>query len=642
MTRLDSLNPAQKEAVLHTEGPLLIVAGAGAGKTKTITERIVHLISKGVAGNAILAVTFTNKAAAEMRERVLGALGNPDRNEAPLISTFHSLGVRLIRENSRAIGVTQNFTITDESDGISYVKEALKELGLDPKQYEPRKIRSIISREKGNFTTQGEFAGKAQTYLEKIVANVWQRYETSLKKENSLDFDDLLLKTVLLLEEHADIRAHYQNLWKYIHIDEYQDTNHVQYKMARLLAEGHGNICVVGDSDQNIYSWRGANIKNILNFEEDYKGAKVVLLEQNYRSTKNILDAANEIIKKNVVRKEKNLFTDKGYGEPITIMETYDETGEANFVAEKSSELIGSGISASEIAVLYRANFQSRVLEEAFLGMGVPYQILGVRFFERKEIKDVLCYLRAASNPDSLSDIKRIINVPVRGIGKVTIAKLFAGERENLPHTMQKKIAQFYDLLESIKNEIENNLPSFVIKHIITASGLEKSLKESGTEEDLERLENMKELVTLALKYDVLPQGEGVQKLLEDAALASDQDSLLEAEGKKGEAVRLMTVHSSKGLEFSHVFVVGLEQDLFPHKRMDKAMTLEAGEEERRLFYVALTRAKEKLFLSWASLRTIFGSRQINAPSEFIYDIPERLADYEKKSRDGGKIIMID
>ena len=458
-----------------------------------------------------------------------------------------------------------------------------------------------------------------------MTARVWEKYEALKKKENAFDFDDLLIETVLLLKRNPEILEYYQERWKYIHIDEYQDTNEVQFKLAELLAKKYRNICVVGDGDQNIYGWRGANIKNILNFEKDYPEAKVVLLEQNYRSTETILLAANEVIKKNIHRKDKNLFTAIKGGEPITVIEAIDENAEGRFIAETLFDMLEARVNPSSVAILYRANFQSRAIEEMLLMKGIPYQVLGVKFFERKEIKDVLSYVRAARNKESLSDVKRIINFPARGIGKVTLVKLFSGMLEQLPAGMQKKILAFYDVLEQIGQYSEEHLPSEVIKFIIQATGIEKELKE-GTDEEQERLENIRELVTLALKYDLMPIGEGIDKLLEDAALAGEQDSLAVEEKKEG--VRLMTVHASKGLEFDTVFITGLEQDLFPHKKDDGASE-EDQEEERRLFYVALTRAKKKLYLSWASIRTIYGSRQINAPSDFLYDIPEALVERE-------------
>ncbi|MBY0376772.1 UvrD-helicase domain-containing protein [Patescibacteria group bacterium] len=640
MSHLEELNPKQKEAASHVNGPLLIVAGAGAGKTKTITHRIVNLIKEGVAPENILAVTFTNKAAKEMRERVINEMekNTKGQNTVPFVSTFHSLGVYIIKENARLLGLTRYFTILDESDSISIIKDLIKEIGLDPKQYEPRKIKGIISREKGKFTHLSDYGERAQDYLSKIVFQVWEGYEKRKSQENSLDFDDLLLKSTKLVKENEEVRKMYQEKWKYIHIDEYQDTNEVQYLMSKLLSQNHKNICVVGDADQNIYSWRGANLKNILSFEKDYPDAKIVLLEQNYRSTQNILEAANEIIKKNKYRPDKNLFTKNGMGEKISFYEAIDETDEADFIATKILELRdGSATPLSEIAVLYRANFQSRALEEAMLRYNVPYQVLGVKFFERKEIKDTLAYLRAALNPESLSDVKRIINFPARGIGKATLAKIFAKDTASLPIKTQIKINNFYEILGELKEKIQTTKTSEVIKFTVKKTGIENELGQ-GTDEDRERLENIKELATLALKYDSLDGGKGVEKLLEDASLASDQDSIMISEDKKQKenlnAVKLMTVHASKGLEFKKVFITGLEDGLFPHQRQGDTKSGEDAEEERRLFYVALTRAKEKLFLSFANFRTIFGSRQINTPSEFIGDIPTDLL--EKEGEQGG------
>lgn len=641
---LEGLNKEQKEAAMHTSGPLLIIAGAGAGKTKTITHRIVNLIKEGIAPERILAVTFTNKAAKEMRERVIVEIekNTKGQEKIPFVSTFHSLGVYIIKENAKLLGLTKYFTILDEGDAISLIKEILKELDIDPKQYDPKKIKSVISREKGKFVHTSDYAEREKGVYGGLVAQVWNLYEQKKLKENSLDFDDLLLKATKLLKENAEIRKIYQERWEYIHIDEYQDTNEVQYLMAKMLAENNKNICVVGDADQNIYSWRGANLKNILNFEKDYPNAKIVLLEENYRSTKNILEAANVVIKKNKWRPDKNLFTKNETGEKIGLYEALHEGDEAEFVATKILELRDSEQEniLSEIAVLYRANFQSRALEEAMLRYNVPYQVLGVKFFERREIKDTLAYLRAALNPQSLSDIKRIINFPARGIGKVTLVKIFAGETESLPIKAQIKIRNFYEILEEIKEKIQSLKTSELIKFVVKKSGIEAELS-SGGDEDMERLENIKELATLALKYDNLERGLGVEKLLEDASLASDQDSLIDAESKKEKinAVKLMTVHASKGLEFKYVFVVGLEDGLFPHQRQNEGESFD-NEEERRLFYVAITRAREKLFLSFANFRTIFGSRQINTPSEFITDIPADLLEKEGEKA-GVKTIYI-
>ncbi len=677
---LEGLNNEQKNAALHSEGPLLIIAGAGAGKTKTITHRIVNLIKKGVAPERILAVTFTNKAAKEMRERIISEIEKNAKGQEkiPFVSTFHSLGVYIIKENARALGLTKYFTILDESDAISLIKEAQKELDIDPKQHEPKKIKNIISREKGKFVHLADYEERANDpssgYMTGIVAQVWNLYEKKKMKENSLDFDDLLLKATKLLKDNLEIRKIYQEKWEYVHIDEYQDTNEVQYLMSKLISENNNNICVVGDPDQCIYSWRQADLRNIINFEKNHPDAKIVLLEENYRSTQNILEAANTIIKKNKYRPDKNLFTKNKTGEKIGFYEALDENDEADFVATKILEVVDSGanvpmrglsqadeprrnaplasgdsdraeaafapLSFAEIAILYRANFQSRALEEAMLKYNIPYQVLGVKFFERKEIKDTLAYLRAALNPQSLSDIKRIINFPARGIGKVTLVKIFANETEDLPIKMRVKINNFYETLGEIKEKIQSSKTSDVIKFVVKKSGIEAELSEGG-EEEMERLENIKELVTLALKYDNLAGSLGIEKLLEDASLASDQDSLMVTSEKKEKinAVKLMTVHASKGLEFKYVFVVGLEDGLFPHQRHGEESSIDS-EEERRLFYVAVTRAKEKLFLSFANYRTIFGSRQINAPSEFISDIPPDLLEKEG-DRAGIKTIYI-
>ncbi len=646
MHYLETLNQKQREAVEATEGPLLILAGAGAGKTKTLTHRMLHLIHKGVTPGKILAITFTNKAAKEMRERV-GLLIEQDPSlnlpisfdERPFVSTFHSLGVHIIRSEAQTLGLPRMFSIFDRSDSKRAIKEALEQLGYDTKEFEPNVVLSIISKEKGLGVTHTEYGQQAATsFMSDLIKNVWRLYEERLKKEKALDFDDLLLKTLKLLTENTQARERWQNTWDYVHVDEYQDTNKVQYLIMRALVGDRNNICVVGDVDQNIYSWRGADIKNILNFERDFPKSQMILLEENYRSSKTILDAANAIIKKNKNRFDKNLFTQKGVGEKIAEYEAYDGSDEARFVADEIKKLVDSGTRPEEIAVLYRANFQSRAIEEAFLERNVPYQVLGTKFFDRKEVKDTLSFLRAAMNPDSLSDISRVINVPPRGIGKATIAKIFSGSGETLTGTTAKKWEDFKRMLEVIKTSAETEKPSDVLKKIIEITGLEKAFLESGTEEDVERVGNMKELVTLATKYDALPLLTGIEKLLEDASLHSDQDDLEETQ----QATRMMTVHSSKGLEFDAVFIVGLEQDLFPHKPMDRDAKRD-NEEERRLFYVAVTRARKKLYLCHASVRTIYGSREFTAPSEFLFDVPPDLIHKEERVETGrGRVIYLE
>lgn len=636
MDYLNSLNSEQKKAVIATEGPVLIVAGAGAGKTKTLTHRILHLIANGVSPERILAITFTNKAAKEMRERVMDLLSKDTnllhlRRKAPFISTFHSLGVQIIKENSEILKLPRHFSIFDTSDTKKTLKDVMNKVGLDPKEHLDR-VRHIISSEKGRGVDVAEYVERASyDFNSEMTKKVWTLYEESMRKEHALDFDDLLLKTLKLLEKHPDVLAKYQDRFLYIHIDEYQDTNKVQNSIVEMLAKKNRNICVVGDTDQNIYSWRGAEIKNMLHFERTYPDVQTFFLEQNYRSTKNILAVANEIIEKNNFRIPKKLFTDNHIGEKISIFEGRNEIDEAHFIAIKSKDLIESGVKADDIAVLYRANFQSRVLEDAFLSYGVPYQMLGTKFFERKEIKDMMSFIRASLNPENVSDFTRIINIPARGIGKTTLQKILDGKEDELPESMKIKINNFRNMLVTFKEVLVNDKPSEALKYIIKKSGLEDSLK-TGLEEDTDRLENIMELVTLATKYDDLPNEEGIEKFLTDSSLASDQDSL---DGEKT-GVRLMTVHASKGLEFDYVFICGLENDLFPHKRMGESKKSgEDAEEERRLFYVAVTRAGKKLYLTYAQTRTIFGTMEVNSPSEFIEDIPSKYIDRESF---GGKI----
>lgn len=665
-----SLNAQQQEAVLHTEGPLLILAGAGAGKTKTITERIVEIVRRGTDPRNILAVTFTNKAAKEMRERIIQRLEeehiieksvsreaqksvfarsgeNPfhppaptarQAGHTPVIKTFHSLGLQMLSEFSHKVGLYKHPTILDSGDSLSIIKEAVDRLGLDPKLNDPSKIRAIISREKGDFVSVDDYRKKVATAQMDVVASVWRIYDEELKRQKAVDFDDLIVLSVRMLEEHEDIRDYYRKRFMYIHVDEYQDTNAAQYQLVKLLVNpSHHNICVVGDADQNIYSWRGANVRNILNFETDFPGTKVILLEENYRSTGNILRLANATIKKNTVRKEKNLFTSQGEGDKLSICPAWDEVSEAEMIALECKELIEEGEIPREIAVLYRANFQSRVLEEAFIHANVPYNLLGTKFFERKEVKDVMSYLRAAVNRSCQPDLKRVFETPKKGIGKATIAKVFAGEE--LPRSAQVKIDAVYEFLDKIAEMLETEPLSHIMQSIIVDSGMEKELME-GSSEDRERLENARELVSLTVRYDGVPGKDVITQFLEETSLQSDQDN--DTEDKEG--VRLMTVHASKGLEFNHVFVTGLEQDLFPHKNIgNRKRSKEEEEEERRLFYVAVTRARKHLYITHAELRTIFGQKQINAPSEFLEDVPEDIAEYRDLyyKQGGGAVVYI-
>ncbi len=620
---LEGLNEPQKQAVLHTDGPLMVLAGAGSGKTRVITHRIVHLIHQGVAPHNILAVTFTNKAAKEMRERVINLTQQyfpSDRaviDSHPVVTTFHSLGVRILREFHDVLGLRRHFTIYDRSDSQKAVKQSIEQAGYNPKEFEPRKILSIISRAKGDAMTVLEFKDAANSFPEQVAAEVWEKYDEILKNEHALDFDDLLAKTLHLLKTYGHVRETLQQRYKYIHVDEYQDTNRVQFSIMELLAGDAQNVCVVGDIDQNIYSWRGADIKNVLQFERHFPRATTILLEENYRSTQTIIAASNDIIKKNQNRVEKTVFTNNHEGEKLTLYAGMTGTDEAEYVALTAKSLIADGADPASIAVLYRTNFQSRSLEEAFLNFEVPYQLLGTKFFERKEIKDVLSYLRLALNPGSNADLTRIINSPARGIGKVTMLKVVEGKRGDLNAGAAAKVKVFDEIMTDIAKTATEKPLSDTIKFIMKRSGIEADLKEEGTEEALERIENLRELVTLASRFNDLDPSEAVEQLLENAALQSDQDELKEKEEQN--AVRLMTIHAAKGLEFSYVFITGLEEGLFPHERLDDGRTDQ--EEERRLFYVALTRAEKKVFLTYAHMRTIFGSQRINVPSSFLNDI---------------------
>jgi DNA helicase-2/ATP-dependent DNA helicase PcrA len=685
------LNERQQEAVEYTEGPLLILAGAGAGKTKTIVERIIHIIKNGVEPKKILAITFTNKAAKEMRERIIkrmeeeGMLENitgeyssadsfsfgPEENnhpqpllekegrgaqlnnpfsylyrQMPMIKTFHSLGMYILQEEYLRANLTKRLTIYDEGDSLAIVKDILDREGIDPKMHEPRRVKGTISRIKSDLVDMNEYRTAAFSPFQKVVARVWPQYEAELEKQKVVDFDDLIVKTLKLLQNNADIREKYQNKWQYLHIDEYQDTNTTQYLLSKILGEKHKNICAVGDVDQNIYSWRGANLKNLLAFEKDFttadRVAKVILLEQNYRSTKNIIAAANGIIKLNKVRKEKNLFTENEEGEVITIYTGYDDRQESMYIAKKIKELVESGVPGKEICVLYRTNFQSRGIEQALLAENIKYQVLGTRFFDRKEVKDVMSYLRLAENTESVEDLKRAISNPSRGFGKVALTKILSGNIGELPKASQDKLRNFYKVIDEIKELIGVSLPSEVILKIIKSSGMEEKYKEVGDEEATERLGNIYELVTLATEYDKYGETEGITKFLEEASLVSDQDTDTGDET----AVKCMTIHASKGLEFHYVFIAGLEDDLFPSKRMNAAKpTAEESEEERRLFYVALTRARKKLFLTNAKNRMLYGKRQMQFRSEFLDDIPEGLTveeeEYYSDSSNGHEKIVV-
>lgn len=624
MQYLHGLNEAQKEAVLTTEGPVSVLAGAGSGKTKVLTTRIYHLIRNGTPAERILAVTFTNKAAREMRERLSHML---DDAKLPTVVTFHGLGRILLERFGSRIDVPRYFAIFDRDDSERAIKEALKALDVDPKEVPPRAILSRISKAKGDGLGAKDFRTKHahESFRARITAECWLRYEETLKREKSLDFDDLIALPATLLREHADIREQAQQLFSYIHVDEFQDTNALQAELANMLSRTHKNIFVVGDIDQCIYTWRGATIENLLSFEDTYPGAHAIVLAHNYRSTKTIVDTANRIIEKNRNRKEKVAVTDNDEGEPVRIHVAFTADGEARWIADEVRHQMLGGVPAEEIAVLYRTNFQSRALEEAMLRGRIPYKLLGTRFLDRKEVKDVLAWVRLALEPTRETDRMRAVQFPARGIGKVTLGKLAAGQREVLKAGERAKVEAFESLVNELHDASQTMEPSAFVRLVIERSGMEAALQKGG-EEDAERLENVKELATLASRYDATPGTEGVNNFLADTALAGDQDEIDRDQSKTG--VTLMTVHASKGLEFETVFVTGLEEGLFPHQGMDDEKRDE--EEERRLFYVAVTRARKRLILTLARVRKIYGVDTMSAPSSFIHDIDEHLLHLEE------------
>ena len=636
MQYLEGLNDAQKEAVLSTDGPISVLAGAGSGKTRVLTTRIYHLIRQGIPPERILAVTFTNKAAREMRERLAVQLSG---GTLPLVVTFHGLGRELLQRYGSRIGVPRYFSVYDRDDSERAIKEALKALDVDPKEVPPRAILSRISKEKGEGHSKEWFRERhgRDGFRARITAEVWDKYDATLTREKALDFDDLISLPVRLLAEHDDIRALAEELFSHVHVDEYQDTNALQGRLANMLAKRHGNLFVVGDIDQTIYTWRGATIENLLAFDTTYPGAKTIILAHNYRSTKTIVDAANQIIEKNKNRKEKVAVTDNDDGEPIRFYVADTAESEARWIARQARSEMVKGTEAENIAVLYRTNFQSRALEEAFLSEGIPYRLLGTRFLDRKEIKDVLAWVRLALEPTREVDRMRAVQAPPRGIGKVTLGKLAAGNRDALKPGERTKVEAFEALVASLNEELKVVLPSVFVRSVIEKSGLADALSK-GSDEDKERLENVKELATLASRYDGLPGEEGVAAFLADTALAGDQDELDRKPEKKG--VTLMTVHAAKGLEFDTVFVTGLEQGLFPHEGMGEEQDRDQ-EEERRLFYVAVTRARKRLNLTMARVRRIYGTDYAAEPSAFLYDIDEGLISPVAGEYDDERVIHI-
>lgn len=630
---IDQLNDKQKEAVLTLDGPLLVVAGPGSGKTKVLTHRIAYLIQQGVAPQNILAVTFTNKAANEMKERVQKLLarnrfakpGTPAH--LPTLGTFHSVCARLLRSEASFIGFKKDFVIFDDKDSLALIKKVMNELEISDDQFNPQSIQNTISSAKNELIGPEFFSQNAQGYFQEVVAKVFGAYQTKLKKANAMDFDDLLSKTVELFSSHREILENYQNKFKYILVDEYQDTNHSQYVLINLLAQKYRNICAVGDFDQSIYSFRGADFRNILNFEKDYPQARLVFLEENYRSTKNILEAAHSIIIKNANRKEKNLFTQNAAGNPVVLFSAKDEQDEGTFVIEQINRLKKQeGLSFKDFTVLYRTNAQSRAIEESFLRYGFPYKVIGTfKFYERKEIKDLLSYLRFLQNPLDLLSLERIINLPPRGLGKFSAEEYLKIEKISLSQFTPKKLKaleNFQNLISDLRQTAKILPLSQTLKQIIEKTALRNYLR-NGTEEGESRWENVNELFTVTKKYDPFTPGEGLTAFLEEAALLSNHD---EVETEK-DVANLMTLHCAKGLEFPVVFIIGCEEGLFPHSR--SMLDAWQMEEERRLCYVGVTRAKQHLYLTWAQQRNLYGSIQVNPPSRFLFDIPKDLIDLQ-------------
>ncbi|EGP4745200.1 DNA helicase PcrA [Enterococcus faecium] len=646
---LNGMNPRQKEAVLHTDGPLLLMAGAGSGKTRVLTHRIAYLIEeKEVNPWNILAITFTNKAAKEMKERVNAILASG--GEDVWVSTFHSMCVRILRRDVDFIGYNRNFTIIDSSEQLTLMKRILKELNIDPKKYDLRSILGTISQAKNSLQTPQDFAKMQGSYYEEIAAKCYAAYQKELQYNQCMDFDDLIMNTIRLFEEHPDSLTYYQNKFHYIHVDEYQDTNHAQYTLVNLLAGRFRNLCVVGDADQSIYGWRGADMQNILDFEKDYPDAAVILLEQNYRSTKNILSAANQVIENNSNRKPKNLWTENKEGNKITYYRADNERDETRFIVDRMQEEIRSNHrNYGDFAILYRTNAQSRVMEETLLKANIPYKMVGGhKFYDRKEIKDILAYLNVLANPQDSISFERIVNSPKRGIGPGSIEKLrsFASLHEwplleaaqnvdlaNIGGKAGQQLGAFGEMIQEVTQMIQYLTVTELTKEVLDRSGYLEDLKIQNTLEAQARIENLEEFLTVTQEFDKqfeqqneedadAPE-EKLTVFLNDLALVSDIDNLEEDASQ----VTLMTLHAAKGLEFPVVFLIGLEEGVFP---LSRALMEESElEEERRLAYVGITRAEEALYLTNAFSRTLYGRTQYNRPSRFVEEIDQELLEIE-------------
>ena len=629
---IDNLNDKQKEAVLYNDGPLLIIAGAGAGKTKTLTTKIAYLIEEKYATPYnVLAITFTNKAAKEMKDRLYAMLG--DVAKKIQVSTFHSFGLKLLRENFELLGYDRNFVIMDSDDSLTVVKKIIKDLGYDPKVYNPKAIRNKISSCKNEMISAKAYERYAVSDYEQVIHKIYEKYEDKLYRNNSVDFDDLLLLPIKLFKENPDVLERYQDLYQYILIDEYQDTNQAQYILTKLISEKNRRITCVGDDSQSIYSFRGANYKNILNFEKDYPDAKTILLEQNYRSTSTILDAANQVIKNNSQRKDKKLWTDRGQGEKIKYYRAYNERDEAQYVIRKIKELVNRGTEYKDIAILYRTNAQSRVVEEEMLKENLPYRVIGsFYFYSRKEIKDLIAYLRLIHNSKDNISLLRVINTPKRGIGLKTIENLTSKADEEgisiYDAISSGKELEFKNTIEKLKIVAEDLTLTELIDKVLDASGMKKELESEQSLESEVRLENLEEFKSITKAFEEKEGLISLEDFLLEISLISDVEEYKDDPNR----ISLMTVHSVKGLEFDNVFVIGMEEGIFPH--MNSLMENMALEEERRLCYVAITRAKDNLHLVNARRRTLFGKEQVNPVSRFMSEINPGLLETNVKEEE--------
>ena len=627
---LDYLNDRQKEAVLYGDGPLLILAGAGSGKTSVLTKRVAYLIKeRNVSPSNIVAITFTNKAAKEMKERIIKEVGKEGYDIQ--ISTFHSFGLRIIRENYEKLGYEKNFTIIDSDDSLTVVKKILKEMGIDSTRFNPKFIKNQISSCKNEMVTPEKYKNLVNDELSDITYKVYKKYQDTLLRNNSLDFDDLLIKPIELFNKYKEVLENYQELFKYVFIDEYQDTNEAQYILSKMISAKYKNICVVGDDAQSIYSWRGANFKNILNFEKDYKNTKVILLEQNYRSTKTILNAANSVIKNNINKKDKNLWTDNSIGEKIKYVRTNDEKDEASYVTREIRNLVNNGVSLDDIAVLYRTNAQSRTIEEGFLNSNIPYRIVGAfAFYSRKEIKDLLAYLKLIYNTKDDVSLMRIINYPKRKIGAKTIENLSMDAVLNgtsmFDVISSGKELEFKKLILEMKEKSEVLSLTETIDMVLDKSGIKSELESEHTLEADIRLENLNEFKSITKTFEEESGIASLEDFLNEVSLVSDVNDQKNDNSPK---VTLMTIHAVKGLEYKYVFVIGMEENIFPH--INSCEEDGGIEEERRLCYVAITRAKEKLYLVNALRRMLYGKTSVNMPSRFINEIDKDLIDAPEK-----------